>query len=91
MTGKIVLLIPVVYAGFNIISFTLYGLDKVKAKRDQWRISEKTLLTVSFFGPVGAWLGMQQFRHKTQKPLFRFAIPFFILLHIIFVLRANLQ
>lgn len=91
MTSRIVFLIPIFYACVNALSFTLYGLDKVKAKREQWRISEKTLLIVSFFGPVGAWLGMQQFRHKTRKPLFRFAVPFFILLHVLFVLRANLQ
>lgn len=90
MTSKIILLFPILYAVFNAASFTLYGLDKLKAKQQKWRISEKTLLAASFLGPVGAWLGMQHFRHKTQKPLFRFAVPFFVLLHVLYVLRINI-
>ncbi|MDD4749047.1 MAG: DUF1294 domain-containing protein [Methanosarcinaceae archaeon] len=91
MPNKMIFLIPIIYACLNAFSFTLYGLDKFKAKNKMWRISEKSLIGVSFFGPVGALLGMQYFRHKTEKPSFRFVVPFFLLLHVLFVLRTNLR
>ena len=90
MENGVYLLIPILYAALNAVSFTLYGLDKFKAKQQRWRISEQTLLMAAFFGPVGAWLGMQRFRHKTQKPLFRTLVPLFIGIHVLFVLWINL-
>lgn len=48
--------------------FTLYGVDKWKAKRQKWRISEMTLLGMAFvFGAAGAFAGMLLFHHKTRK------------------------
>ncbi|KKG12274.1 DUF1294 domain-containing protein [Methanosarcina sp. 2.H.A.1B.4] len=90
MTETVYLLFPIVYAVLNAASFALYGLDKYKAKKEMWRISEKTLLTISLFGPIGAWLGMMQFRHKTQKPMFRYSVPAFIGIHLLLVLWINL-
>ena len=34
----------------NIATFLLYGIDKYKAKKGQWRISEATLLTMAAIG-----------------------------------------
>ncbi len=57
----------------NIISFTLMGIDKTKAKKDKYRISEKTLLLSSLlFGSIGFLIGMKVFHHKTQKFYFKF-------------------
>ena len=51
----------------NLVSFTLYGLDKLKAKKGLWRIRESTLLLIAALGgSVGALLGMEVFRHKTK-------------------------
>ena len=55
----------------SVFTFLLYGIDKWKAKREKWRIKEKTLLISSvFFGSVGALLGMKVFRHKTKHTYF---------------------
>ncbi len=78
MLGSMYLIFPIFYAVINASSFALYGLDKFKAKKEMSRISEQSLLTASFFGPIGAWFGMQYFRHKTQKPVFKFLVPLFI-------------
>ena len=90
MAEIVYLLFPTVYAAINAASFALYGLDKYKARKEMWRISEKTLLISSLFGPIGAWLGMMQFRHKTQKPMFRFLVPMFVGVHLLLVLWINL-
>lgn len=60
----------------NVVAFLLYGIDKWKAKRDAYRISEKTLLTVAILGgSVGAICGMRYFRHKTRHWYFRYGLP----------------
>lgn len=51
----------------SIISFISYGIDKIKAKRNKWRIPEKFLLGLSLIGGfAGSFIGMQTFRHKTK-------------------------
>ena len=61
----------IVYLMLNVIAFSLFGLDKQRAKRGLWRIRESALLAVIWLmGGVGTWLGMRLFRHKTQKRRF---------------------
>ncbi|MDD1729877.1 MAG: DUF1294 domain-containing protein [Methanospirillum sp.] len=74
------------YGLVNIVVFLVYGYDKYLARSSRWRISEKKLIFGSFFGPFGAFLGMQVFRHKTQKIRFSFLIPVFMLLHAIIII-----
>ena len=53
--------------GINLLAFALYGIDKTKAKRHAWRISEKILLGTGLLGgALGALLGMKLFHHKTR-------------------------
>ena len=67
----------------SVITFALFGIDKSKAVRNEWRISEKTLLTFSFlFGAAGGLCGMMVFHHKTQKWKFKILVPFFAILHL---------
>ncbi|MCL2550274.1 MAG: DUF1294 domain-containing protein [Methanimicrococcus sp.] len=79
-------LFAALYLALNILAFTAYGLDKAKASGGKWRISEKTLLILAFFGPFGAYAGMVICRHKTKKKPFTWAVPLFMLLHIVFCL-----
>ena len=68
--------------GMNVLAFFLYGIDKRRAVKDRWRIPEATLLGVALAGgSVGAWAGMQTFRHKTKHWKFKILVPLFILLH----------
>lgn len=77
--------ILIYFASINLISFILFFLDKQKAKRDRWRIQEKTLHTASFLGGVfGSIAAMLLFHHKTKKPGF-VAITFVALLFNIFI------
>lgn len=67
----------------NVVTFITYGIDKYKAKKDKWRISEATLLLMAVFGgSVGAWLGMKAFHHKTMHKKFYIGVPAIIILQI---------
>ena len=66
----------------NIFSFLFYGIDKLKAIKNKWRISEKALILVSFIAPYGSLLAMALFRHKTKKLKFNILVPLFLIIHI---------
>ena len=51
----------------NVVTFLVYGIDKWKAKKGSWRISEATLLILAVIGgSIGALLGMKIWHHKTM-------------------------
>lgn len=60
----------------NAAGFALMLVDKLKAKKNRWRIRESTLLLVAALGgSVGSLAGMYLFRHKTQHLKFTLGIP----------------
>lgn len=70
-------------AAVNLIAFAAMGLDKWKARRDKWRVRERTLfLWAVLGGSVGGILGMLLFRHKTRHWYFRFGFPVILILQI---------
>ena len=73
-------------AVINLVTFCAFAVDKLKAMADAWRISEKTLLTLSVLGgAVGGWIAMQLCRHKTKTPIFKYGLPVIIIVHIIII------
>ena len=70
----------------NLITFLVYGLDKWKAKRDKWRVPEKTLILLAVIGgTIGALLGMQVLRHKTKHIKFTVGIPVILVAQLVLV------
>lgn len=60
----------------NAAGFALMLIDKYKAKKKMWRISEATLLSVAAIGgSVGCLMGMYAVRHKTRHIKFTLGIP----------------
>ncbi|MGM9777156.1 MAG: DUF1294 domain-containing protein [Prevotella sp.] len=67
----------------NIATFFLYGIDKYKARKGRWRISEATLLLMAVFGgSIGAWAGMRLWHHKTMHKKFKYGIPIIIIIQV---------
>lgn len=77
-----------IYIGaINLVGFILMAIDKSKARRNKWRIPEATLFLFAIFGgSVGCILGMQLFRHKTQKPAFYIGMPVILTVQVLLVL-----
>lgn len=71
----------------NLIGFFVMWLDKKKAIKGSWRISEKTLFLITALGGgIGTIAGMYIFRHKTQKLGFVIGFPFITILEIILII-----
>ncbi|MBP1909714.1 DUF1294 domain-containing protein [Methanolobus bombayensis] len=72
----------------NTIGFYLMWADKRKAKKNAFRIPEKTLFTIAIIGgSIGSIAGMYLFRHKTKHPSFTIGMPLILLVQIYVLIR----
>ncbi len=65
---------------WSVVACLVYGFDKFRAQRSQWRVSEMTLNLLALVG--GAWVGMGWFRHKTKHAMIKGWLWISTLLHI---------
>ena len=70
----------IAYALVNLAVFGIYGLDKKKAIKGEWRTPERNLIAAAVMGAPGALLGMIVFRHKIRKPKFYIGVPLILVL-----------
>lgn len=77
--------IPLLYLLIiNALGFVLMLADKLKAKKNKWRIPEARLMgTAALGGSIGILAGMYAFRHKTQHPKFTMGVPVILALQVI--------
>ena len=84
------MILQIYLIGINCLSLLLMGLDKLKALRNNYRISEKTLIFIALIGgTIGIILGMLIFHHKTKKILFKVGIPIIIMIQIILCITTS--
>lgn len=80
-------------AVINLAAFFAFGVDKHRAEKNRdrkknklRRIPERTLLRLALVGgSVGAYAGMQVFRHKTQHRKFSLSVPLMVMAHLALV------
>lgn len=71
----------------NAAAFFVCALDKHRAKRQQWRISEKTLFILALLGgAAGLYLSMLLIRHKTRHWAFMLGVPVIIAAQVVIAL-----
>jgi uncharacterized membrane protein YsdA (DUF1294 family) len=80
--GNIVILWGII----NLIGFLLMKIDKLKAKKGKWRISERTLIIFSIFGAHGILAAMVLFHHKLSKKKFYILVPILSLFQMFLIL-----
>lgn len=80
--------ILIYYIIINIITYILFGIDKLRAKAHRWRIPEATLLFLCVIGGAfGGFAGMFSFHHKIRKNKFRYPIPLLMIIQLILIYR----
>lgn len=93
MNYKVVLIIIGYILLINLTGFVAMYVDKKRAKRNEWRIKEGTLLSIALLGGgIGSIIGMYKFRHKTKKLKFTIGFPTIVITQItliIYCLIAN--
>lgn len=68
----------------NIVAFVLMYEDKRRAKKNLWRISERTLFVAPLLGgSIGGLCGMYFFRHKTKHWYFRIGFPVILCVQVV--------
>lgn len=84
LTTNVLLLYLII---INALTLVVYGIDKWKSRRGQWRISERTLLMLAAIGgSIGGLTAMRLWRHKTQHKKFVYGLPFILLLQITLII-----
>ena len=71
----------------NLLGFLMMYIDKKKAIKGKWRISEKSLFVVTLLGGgIGTNVGMNMFRHKTKKMRFSIGFPTILIVEIALII-----
>lgn len=84
MVGIETILIGIYLLVINVMALMICGMDKHRARREGWRISERALLTLAFLGGgAGVFLGMLVFHHTTRKLRFRLLVTLSLVLNIV--------
>ena len=67
----------------NLFGFIQFGVDKNRAQKGQWRVSEASLFATALLGgSIGCIVGMKVFHHKTKHKSFVIGMPMILLLQI---------
>lgn len=75
---------------WNIIAFLLMAVDKRKAKKKKWRLSERSLLLCAFaLGGFGVLAGVIVLRHKTRKAKFKALLALALVVNIVILAMAG--
>lgn len=88
--GQVILICILI---MSIIAFFVMGFDKSQAKKRGQRIPERTLWLLAIFGGgIGAYVGMQMFRHKTKHTNFRLGFLMLMIVYaflVFWIAKAN--
>ena len=71
----------------NLVGFLSIWIDKIKAKKGKWRISESALFLIAILGgSIGEIIGMHLCRHKTKKRRFTIGLPGILIIEILIII-----
>ena len=86
---KNIIAVLIYFSAISLIASLAAIIDKHKAKKEKWRIPERTLMLLGFFGgALAEYLTMKAIRHKTLHKKFMIGLPLFILIHVAIIALA---
>lgn len=84
--NSLTIILSVYFVVINIAAAIMTVVDKRRAINDKWRISEKALLLIGFFGgAAGEYLTMKKIHHKTKHGKFMIGLPLEIMMHVVII------
>lgn len=91
--GDILKILLLIYlAAINLSGIFIMLADKRRARKNKWRIQERTLFLIALAGgSPGCLAGMYLFRHKTRHWYFVLGMPFILVLQIALVIWASFR
>ena len=76
-------------AGISLVTAIVTAIDKYKAKKGAFRISEATLFILAFLGgSLGEYLTMKAIRHKTRHKRFMIGLPLIMILQLVAIILS---
>lgn len=70
------------YGSLNLIAMSAACIDKRRAQKGKWRISEGRLMLLGALGgALMEWITMRLIRHKTTRKKFMVGLPLLAILH----------
>lgn len=70
----------------NIVGFLSMALDKSRARRGKWRLSEAALfIFAGIGGSLGSIFGMYVLRHKTKHLRFTIGLPAILVIQLVII------
>ena len=83
MSTRVCIVLAGLYVVMSIVTVCVYGIDKHRAVRGGWRISERTLHWLELLGGwPGAALAQVVFHHKRRKLSFMLIFVGIVVLHL---------
>jgi uncharacterized membrane protein YsdA (DUF1294 family) len=77
-------IVLILFIVMNIAGLLIMKVDKKRAVKHQYRISERTLWLFAIFGgAIGCTLGMNTYRHKTKHLAFKIGFPFLAIVEVV--------
>lgn len=80
------MLTKIILAYYTLLNFVLLltmAIDKMRARKHQWRVPESTLFIMALLGgAVGGFAGMFLCHHKTKRPQFYIIYFIAVVLHL---------
>jgi uncharacterized membrane protein YsdA (DUF1294 family)/cold shock CspA family protein len=75
----------ILYPVMGAVSFALYRNDKSRAKKNAWRIPERTLFLCDLsFGWLGGFIAQRRFNHKVSKYSYQITFWLTVAIHYFF-------
>lgn len=83
------IILTALFLVMTIVGMVLMKIDKNRAIKGKWRISEAALFLVAIFmGGLGTTIGMWAFRHKTKHWYFVVFMPIFAVVNMAIVIGS---
>ena len=78
------LLSGIYYGALNLLGAISTWIDKRRARKGKWRISENRLMLLGALGGAPLeWITMKLFHHKTTRKKFMVGLPLLSVLHLL--------